>query len=240
MIAYLFTLLICFGIPLGALVWFLLRRQGYGKAYFLGAATFALFQLFTRIPLLQYALPNASFYFRLSMDPLWYPLFLGATAALFEEGGRYIMMRCFLKRRTYTDGLAFGMGHGGLEAMLLVGASVLAAWIVTPDALTTSNVILSGVERLLTIPVHVAWSVMILAGLQKGCYKGLLVAFLTHTLLDAGLVLMMNAVIPLYVIEGVLALFTAAAVWYLASARRAQAIQTQAGKDEEEHHEKVG
>src|SRR5690625_2683858 len=47
-------------------------------------------------------------------------------AGVFEEVGRYIMMRFALKKyRDWQDGLAFGIGHGGIESILILGLSNL-------------------------------------------------------------------------------------------------------------------
>ena len=49
------------------------------------------------------------------------------TAGLFEETGRLVVMLLLLKAfHRLADGLAFGLGHGGLEAMLLVGLTYVS------------------------------------------------------------------------------------------------------------------
>lgn len=49
-------------------------------------------------------------------------LFLGFSAGFFEEGARYLTYRFWAKRaRSWKDGMMLGAGHGGIEAILLVG-----------------------------------------------------------------------------------------------------------------------
>ena len=48
---------------------------------------------------------------------MWgYALFLGFTAGLFEEVGRYLAFTTILKKRLdWKNAVAFGIGHGGIE-----------------------------------------------------------------------------------------------------------------------------
>lgn len=46
---------------------------------------------------------------------------LSLTAGPFEETGRLLIMSHLLRRPRFADGVAFGLGHGGLEAAALVG-----------------------------------------------------------------------------------------------------------------------
>ena len=49
-------------------------------------------------------------------------LYGGLMAGVFEETGRYVSFKWFLKKETrIQDGLSYGIGHGGIEAMLIVG-----------------------------------------------------------------------------------------------------------------------
>ena len=67
----------------------------------------------------------------MSHNPWLYGLFMGGTAAIAEEFGRYIAVRFLLKKnRRYADGIAYGLGHGGIEAMLLIGVNNIANLIV--------------------------------------------------------------------------------------------------------------
>lgn len=56
-------------------------------------------------------------------------LLLGLSAGVFEEGARWIAYRFFLRRaRSWGEGVTFGAGHGGAEA-LLAGVGALAALV---------------------------------------------------------------------------------------------------------------
>ncbi len=47
-------------------------------------------------------------------------LLLGLSAGIFEEGARFLVLRFWAKQaRSWKDGLMFGAGHGGAEAIIL-------------------------------------------------------------------------------------------------------------------------
>lgn len=56
-------------------------------------------------------------------ENLWlYALYGGLAAGLFEETGRYLTMRFLMKGKwTRENALMYGAGHGGLEAVLILG-----------------------------------------------------------------------------------------------------------------------
>ena len=61
-----------------------------------------------------------------------------ATSGLFEESTRWIVMRYWAKRvRTWEEGVGFGLGHGGIEALLLLGIAAINNFILAlnPDML---------------------------------------------------------------------------------------------------------
>lgn len=165
---------------------FCVRKKGLWKPILFGTLTFVVFQVLTRIPLLQLVLPKQAWYIMLqNTQPILYGLFLGGTAALFEEGGRYIVMSLFLKKnRSTSDGIAFGVGHGGIEAILLVGISAVMVLFTTPFPTTSSLMFAGGVERLCTLVLHIGWSVMIMKSIREKNLWWLIIALMTHTIID--------------------------------------------------------
>lgn len=139
-----FTLAVSVGLPLGALFYLLVRRRVLLRPFLAGVGTFLLFQLLLRIPLLGWLRGWDGLALLAFRSPWLYALFLALTAALFEEGGRYLAARLLLKGRTGCgEAMAFGLGHWGLEALALVGlplweieggllavAALLAAWMI--------------------------------------------------------------------------------------------------------------
>jgi uncharacterized membrane protein YhfC len=184
-----FTVTAALLLPVGAGIWLSLKKKGYLKPLLFGVMTFVVFQVLTRIPILQGVLPQMPWYIVMQTGyPLLYALFLGSTAALFEEGGRYLVMRLFLKnRQRVSDGIAFGIGHGGIEAVLLAGINALII-LLAGSAIDPGMMFAGGVERISTMMLHVAWSVMVLKSVRENKISYLLLAFALHTFIDAAAV----------------------------------------------------
>ncbi|MBP7175869.1 MAG: YhfC family intramembrane metalloprotease [Thermoclostridium sp.] len=220
--------------PIIAAILFYKKQKYYVGSVFIGAAVFFLFQVVTRIPLIQIVLPNMQWYQDMAQNNLWgYALFLGFTAGLFEEVGRYLAFILVLKKHlNWKNAVAFGIGHGGIEAILLVGLSYVSNLITSVminsglydtmiaqypeqarEALIQAKTILlqtpshmylvSGAERLFTFFIHIALSVLVMVGIQKK--KGLLylgLAIILHMLIDSPAVIMMSSGVSIWVIEG--------------------------------------
>src|SRR5699024_12008722 len=55
-------------------------------------------------------------------NPIVYVNYASLAAGVFEDIGRFIGFRFLLKKfRSWKDGIAYGIGHGGIESMLVVG-----------------------------------------------------------------------------------------------------------------------
>ena len=61
---------------------------------------------------------------------LYYALYGGLMAGLFEETGRFLAMKFLLKKYPATPhaGVAYGLGHGGAEMLLLFGLSMISTF----------------------------------------------------------------------------------------------------------------
>src|SRR5262245_11270656 len=105
-----------------ALALFLARHfRGGWRFCLLGALTFLVSQILTRIPALSLLQSRPGVQEALG-DPVWFwlfLLFLAFTAGLFEEGGRWLAFRWFVPdaERRWRTALMFGAGHGGLESV---------------------------------------------------------------------------------------------------------------------------
>ena len=97
------------------------RKQGILSAWLLGAAGFVVTQLLIRVPILN-ALAMQDWFIRFSQSHLFpYAFSLAITAGLFELAGRFAVAKVMQKNLTWNRALAAGLGHGGIEAMALVG-----------------------------------------------------------------------------------------------------------------------
>jgi len=117
------TLLVSLVLPVGVLIVFAAKnkKQGIVSAWLLGAAGFFVTQILIRIPILS-ALQSSSGFMAFAQSHLFaYAFGLAFTAGLFELAGRFAVAKLMGKNLNYKRSLAAGLGHGGIEAMVLIG-----------------------------------------------------------------------------------------------------------------------
>ena len=225
------TLMICFGVPLG-LFWFVRRRyQASIKSFFVGLIVFIVTTQILEAVVHVYLLKVNQTTSIWLMQPLIYSLYGGLMAGVFEETGRYFSFKWFLKKENrIQDGVSYGIGHGGIEAMLIVGTTYLnnlifsvlinQGWIeklglsaeleetVVTQLTQISPIIfgLAGYERLMTIMIQIGLSLLVFKGVreQKICYYVL--AVFIHAILDVPAALVQVGMFNIYVVEGFITL----------------------------------
>lgn len=117
------TLLVSLVLPVVVLIGFTAKnkKQGIVSAWLLGAAGFFVTQMLIRLPILT-ALQSQSRFTAFARNNLFlYAFGLAFTAGLFELAGRFSAAKLMEKQLTWKRALAAGLGHGGIEAMLLIG-----------------------------------------------------------------------------------------------------------------------
>lgn len=215
------TLLISLILPLVIILVLCIKRKIHIIPVLVGAGVFFLFQMILRIPALQIGASLSPEFAEFISTPVLGGLFLGLTAGIFEEFGRYIGYRTLLRRRNaWTDGLAFGLGHGGIEAILLVGLSyvnnliyafiinsgnwgTVSALLPAETALQMYNALvytpsyqflIGGVERIFAMTIQIALSLLVLYGIRKRRFVYVLLAVFLHLLVDSPVVFLMQKV----------------------------------------------
>jgi uncharacterized membrane protein YhfC len=208
-------LMVAMPLALGAI---LIRRYRTGWSLFLvGAVVFIASQIF-HIPFNTYVLNPllASIGFDAETGPgltlAIAALLLGLSAGVFEEGARWLAYRFWIRKaRTWPQGVVFGAGHGGAEAIiagLLALATLLQlvalrgqdlASVVPPELLAAAQVqvdaywtmpgwafFLAAVERASALTVQITLAVIVLqAFLRPRGWLWLLAAISWHALVDA-------------------------------------------------------
>lgn len=126
-VACVLTLLISLVLPVAVLAGFAAKhkRQGVLSAWLLGAAGFFVPQILIRLPLLTVLQNRSGFAAFAQSAPFLYAFSLAFTAGLFELAGRFAAAKLLGNRLTRTRALAAGLGHGGIEAILLVGMTYI-------------------------------------------------------------------------------------------------------------------
>jgi uncharacterized membrane protein YhfC len=206
--------LLIFGTAFGYGAWISARTGAGWGLFWIGGATFVLsqvghlpFNIFLGYLFEQGILPQPTGDLQLPVTAL----VLGISSGIFEEPARYLAYRFWAKEaRSWRGGLMLGAGHGGIEAAI-VGALVLLAFFqlsslrdadlaaIFPQAqlaLAEQQVtaywsarwyepFFGVLERLLTIPVHLALSLMVLQCFTRRQPGWLFLAIGWHTLLNA-------------------------------------------------------
>lgn len=187
----LFALIISIGIPVGFLIYAVIRKQL--RAFLLGVLAFVGSQVLFRIPILQLLGEHSVTYSMFqAMQPLLFTIVLALSAGIVEESARYIFMRYLLREQSWQSGLLFGAGHGGIEAILFVGISAIVASFSTRDAMYNTEFFIGGIERLFAILFHIGLSLLVLRSVREGRFSLLVVAILLH-----GFVNSLIGIIPL-------------------------------------------
>lgn len=205
-------------------------RKGVFGVWVAGALGFILPQLVIRIPVLQYLGTLPAFQQFAKGYPYFYIFGLALTAGLFETAGRLLVLKVALaKRLSYITGLASGAGHGGIEAIIIVGLTYVnnlvisifintgnLSTIIPNDPALAENVrqsllntspelfLMAGFERVFSMMFHIAMSILLtLFIMKKRAVLGFfLVAFL-HFATDFSVGLMQIQRASSLAIEGV-------------------------------------
>ena len=211
-----FAIMCAVVLPIAATVVLCVRKKNLWLPILMGTLTFVVFQVLIRIPIIQALLPQTAWYIALTnTQPILYALFLGSTAALFEEGGRFLVMSLFLKKQNNTlDGIAFGVGHGGIEAILLAGINAVILLILPTEQTVPNLIFASGVERLSAMAFQIAFSVMVMKCVHEKKYVWLILAFAIHTLVDFVAVLATSK-IGIWPLEIAILFVAALMVWFV-------------------------
>ncbi|UCG23542.1 MAG: YhfC family intramembrane metalloprotease [Chloroflexota bacterium] len=166
-------------------------------------------------------------------------LILGLTAGVTEELARTAGYAIVRKARRYEDGLMMGLGHGGIEAMIvgvILAASVSSLWFVqeggippielSPEqsaALERQSSILSEspalallplVERAIALVIQVSLSIMVLMAFVRRNWLYVVAAIGVHTAFDFTVVTASSRVENIWLVEGLLALAAAPVAYW--------------------------
>jgi uncharacterized membrane protein YhfC len=138
-------------------------------------------------------------------------IFLGLSAALFEEGARYIGYRYWApKARTWGSSMMLGTGHGGAESIILgviVGINTILLFAWNNDKLTALipaeqepiisatmgslfsvpwyNTILGALERFFAIILHLSFSLLVMLAMVRRQPIWFVSAIVWHATVDA-------------------------------------------------------
>lgn len=122
------TLFISLFLPILIAIVYAVRNKGKNiwMAWFLGAAGFFLFQVVLRMPVLNILTLSSGFSSFTEKHYVLYCLILSFSAAVFEVIGRFAVAKILNnKELTFKKGVAAGLGHGGIESILIIGMTYI-------------------------------------------------------------------------------------------------------------------
>lgn len=179
--------------------------QLHKSIIFLGIAGFFVgSQIIEKIVLMLTLRPSKTGDIALMHTHPWAYIVYGAfAAAFFEETTRLILLRPVAKKRqlTINDGISYGIGHGGIEFILLrlstliitliayqtiqQGKSTLPSSIIKiVTAQTTSSVIVSMIETILAFITQILLSYLVFQAIKTRKYSYYGYAMCFHFLMD--------------------------------------------------------
>jgi uncharacterized membrane protein YhfC len=229
--------LLMIGIP-ALLALFLYRRGKAGfRPIWIGVVAFVLSQVghipfnqYLMLPLLERA--GISLVSQGGSQLVILGLAAGLSAGIFEEITRYLVLRFWLKKdQQELLPIKYGVGHGGIEAILsgllallafvqvmaLGGEGSLVAFDPEQTALIQSQLsaywavpwqysLLGALERVSALAFHIGASIMVYKSVVERKPIWLLIAILGHTALDAFVVIYAPSM-DIVLLEGILFVF---------------------------------
>ena len=196
------SMAISFLLPVFLLVWAKIKRQIEWTPVLFGLLGFFIFTVIIKHYLDIFFLhQNASTSDLFFASPFLYMLYNGFTLAIFETAARFlIIFFLFKKYRDYNCGTLYGLGHGGLESILLSGFQMANYLIYTTyintnnfDALVTAagseiekaylthmremlitipsiDLLLPGLERFVALAVQISLAILVFCALKRKKY----------------------------------------------------------------------
>lgn len=245
-----FSLLAAVGLPIALCIIVKRKLHAALSPVFIGAATFIIAvnvaESFAHSLILSTAAGAA-----IKGSTWLYAVYGGAMAALFEELARLGAMRLLMKNKlTRENALMYGVGHGGIEAIMTVGLLYLSNLVTSvmintgaiasafaaldADAAQTLAAQLSalsetrptlfaaaGVERISAIALHICLSYLVYRAARYGERRYLALALAAHFAVDA-LAVLLSKYASIAALESIVLIAVALLAVYAARLYRAE------------------
>ncbi len=221
--AMIFTIIVSLVFPITLIIIMRLKYKASLKSFFIGALAFFIVAQFIEGPINYYMIAvNKDTSNIIMSNPFIYMLYGGLMAGIFEETARYICFKYILKKeRRIQDGISYGIGHGGCEAILIVGITYISNLIVSiginngsvsKETIGTlydqlvgiqSHIwLIGGVERLSAIIIQIGLSLLVFKAIKDNKKVYYLLAVLVHAVIDFPAALYQRGIINIFITEG--------------------------------------
>lgn len=238
-VSFLISMVCTLLLPIVLVVVLLAMRKISAVPLIAGALSFFISQIVLRIPLLQLC-ATQQWFLSFAMNTLLYSVVVGGlSAGLFEETARLVGASLLKNNRRYQDMIAFGLGHGLCEVVLLVGLgqinNILAfSMIVSSDfasalgmqqevlqqltaqlaSIDPAMVYLGIVERISAVVFHLFATSLVFVAVKKKNNLFYLAAILAHTVFNT-LAAVLLTTAGMWIMEGVLLLLAVPMAWFV-------------------------
>lgn len=239
------TCAISFGVPIALFLYLHLVKKADIYPFFAGCTVMLLFAFILESGAHSIVLSSPAG--SAIRGNIWlYALYGGLMAGLFEETGRYLAFSFALKkyRAKNVNALMYGAGHGGFEAIVIVGLTMInnLVWSfminggriaeltgsLTGDQLAQAQqaigllistpscqFLLGGAERIFAILLHISLSVLVWFAVK---WEGKLylypTAILIHFAVDTAAAILSGLSVNVVIIEAVVAILTTTAALF--------------------------
>lgn len=233
--------LVGLAIPVLLFIWFRVKKKADILPFFVGCLVMLVFAFVLEAIVHRIVLGSDAG--AVIQGNTWlYALYGGLMAGLFEETGRFIAFKTILKKQQGKDvnALMYGAGHGGFEALSILGSAMLnnLIWSVLinlgqMDKLTNGlsgdilaqvenaisklmttpsyQFLLGGVERVFAVILHIALSVLVWFAVKKRKFWLYPLAIFIHFFVDAATVVLAGYDVPVVLVECVVGALAVAA-----------------------------
>jgi len=231
--------LIGLAIPAALYVYFRRKMKANHLPFWIGCVTFVLFA-FVLERLAYLAIMRLPLWQTITGNMWLYSIVGGLFAGVFEETGRFVAFKTVLRKKRGNDAnaLMYGAGHGGFEALYILGISMVTYIVMalnqnagvngTEVSATVQGLIdtppatylLAVVERFAAVAFHIAASVLVWFAAKNAKRFWLYpLAVLLHALFDAVAIVLANYISSTVLLECIIVVYAAlcvllaAAVW---------------------------
>jgi uncharacterized membrane protein YhfC len=201
-----------------------------------GAAAFVVFAMVLE-KIIHFVVlhPSPTGEIALKSQPALYVLYGCFMAGIFEETARFVMFSLLKKKYSgIGTGLSYGIGHGGVEAVLIAGVAMISNLVFSiminngTTALFPASVqgaamdkivtgltdtapyifLMGGIERIFAIAIQISLSVIVFYSVYSTGKRWLFpLAILLHAIIDCPIAIMQTGVITnVFLVEGIAAI----------------------------------
>lgn len=236
--------IVSFLIPIVLVIYFVIKKKMKWRSFFMGIVVFIIFSQILEKAMHLILIDPSGVRLKFTDNPYIFMLYAGLAAGLFEEFGRFIAFKFWLKKnRSYQDGLSFGIGHAGIEVWLvttLIGVNTIILAFLVKNGMfdsvagkATSEEIASLMkgqitetpwwlyivalfERIPAILLHISATLLVLYGVVTKEIKYVWYAVIYHAFLDFLPALYQAGIITdVWLIEGSILAYAIVAVYII-------------------------